>query len=162
MSRIALRLPVAIVAFVAGVIVYNASLLQVWWKQDNVRVLYAGQPQTQSSVYRSSSGDLFVTLVEPYPDTGYAHTWHYFIQPQESVGGIAYHGKLVTWRGEHAFDREYNPTSRLLFSTADAVPNHPKLRCRGNDCVGVNFGSNFVEFPSVYFEDTGAIIRLSW
>ena len=162
MSRIALRLTVAIVTFAAGVTIYNASILQVWRKQDSVKVLYAGQPQNRSSVYQSSSGDLFVTLVEPHPDTGLALTWHYLVQPQNSISGVAYHGKLVTWRGEHAFDREYNPTNRLLFSAADTASNHPRLRCRENGCAGMRVGSNYVEFPSVYFEDTGAIIHVSW
>ena len=164
MKRKILYLFISLITFIVGIDVYrisNHELLQVWLRQDNFNVIYAGQPRQDFSVHRSLSGNLFVTLTEKHPNGG-LQTWHYLVRPKDATAEVAFQGELTNWKGDYACAPIFNSNDKFVFSGSDRTPEHRTFVCESGGCPKVIVGSNYVEFPSVYYKDYEATIRVSW
>ena len=164
MKRKILHLFVALIAFIVGVDVYrisNHELLQLWVRQDNVKMLYGEQLYQEFSVHRSLSDNLFVTVTEYHPN-GFSWTWHYLVRPKESTAEVAFQGELVDWRGNYASASLNQSNDKYVFSGSDDAPGHRLYVCESGGCPKVKVGNDYVEFPSVDYKENGVMIRVFW
>jgi hypothetical protein len=68
-----------------------------WSLVDPANVSYDGKPGKDYSVFRSDDGNqLFVTLYEPHPNTGFPLPWHYLVFFKEQTVEIGFQGMLIT------------------------------------------------------------------
>lgn len=130
-----------------------------WSRVDSANVSYDGKPGGDYSVFRSDDGaQLFVTLYEPHPDTGAPLPWHYLIFLKEQTVEIGFEGMLITAEGKLAWDTK----AREAFSKGDNKPDRGYYPCDWRKCPKTVIGTNFVQFPSVYYEDRKSLVRVIW
>lgn len=130
-----------------------------WLRDNSVQLTYENKTQKNFSVFRSEDqNQYFITVQEPHPATGLLLEWHYIIDLKQQSVGIGYQGLLLTALGDFA----WRTSEKEAFSKGDNHPTKGSSPCRSIKCPKNIFGTNFVQFPTVYYEDRKSIIRLSW
>jgi len=130
-----------------------------WTRIDSAQVSYDGKRKKDYSVFRSEDGNqLFVTLYEPHPASGLPLLWHYLVYLKEQTVEIGFQGLLMTKNGQLAWDTSEKEAS----SSGDNKPDEGSYPCKGRKCPKTLVGTNFVQFPSVYYEDRKSIVRVTW
>jgi len=130
-----------------------------WVRVDLAKVSYDGKPQKNYSVFRSEDGNqLFVTLYEPHPNSGSPLAWHYLVYRKEQTVEIGFQGLLITSKGDFAWDTN----EKEAVSNGDNTPDKDSYPCKGRKCPKTIVGADFVQFPSVYYEDRKSIVRVTW
>lgn len=155
LQNISLKVPDSLFEIPSG---YKRLPKYRWERVDAAKVTYDGKPHNDFSVYRSHNGDLFVTLTEPHPATGVLLHWHYLVWLKEKIVEVAYQGTLITSKGEFAWQSE----EKEAFSTGDSTPDRGSPPCSERGCPKTVVGTNYVQFPSVYYEDRKSMIRVAW
>ena len=130
-----------------------------WMRIDSAEVFYDGKLQKDYSVFRSEDGNqLFVTLYEPHPNSGLPLPWHYLVYLKEQTVEVGYQGLLITKNGDFAWQTKEKEAS----SSGEDKPDKDHYPCDGQRCTKTIVGTNFVQFPSVYFEDRKSIVKVTW
>jgi hypothetical protein len=130
-----------------------------WLLVDSANISYDGKPGNDFSVFRSDDGNqLFVTLYEPHPDSGAPMPWHYLVYLKEKTVEICFQGMLITAEGKWAWKTK----AREAFSDGDYKPNRDRYPCDWRKCPKTIVGTNFAQFPSVYYEDRKSMVRATW
>ena len=138
---------------------YKSMPKYKWSRVDSAKVFYGGQLQKEYSVFRSADGNqLFVTLYEPHPDTGLPWPWHYLVFLKEQIAEIGYQEMLITNEGELAWESK----SKEATSSGDTKSDKDNPLCESKKCPKTVVGTNFVQFPSVYYEDRKSIVKVIW
>lgn len=130
-----------------------------WSRVDSAKVFYDGKLQKKYSIFRSEDGNqLFVTLYEPHPVSGTPLPWHYLVFLKEQTAEIGYQGMLITDEGELAWESK----AKEATSSGENKPNKSDSLCESKNCPKTTVGTNFAQFPSVYFEDRKSIVKVTW
>lgn len=130
-----------------------------WTLVESAKVTYEGKPKKDSSVFRSENGEqLFVTVYEPHPVSGALLAWHYLVFLKEQTVEIGFQGMLITKSG----DVVWRTKEKEAFSSGNEMPDKDSYPCDGKKCPKTIIGTNFVQFPSVYFEDRKSIVKVLW
>lgn len=155
LQNISLKVPDSLFEIPSG---YKLLPKYRWERVDSAKVTYDGKTHNDFSVFRSHNGDLFVTLTEPHPATGLLLHWHYLVWLKEKIVEVAYQGTLTTSKGELAWQSK----EEEAFSTGDSTPDRERSPCSERGCPKTVVGTNYVQFPSVYYEDRKSMIRVAW
>ena len=130
-----------------------------WTLVESAKVIYEGKPKKDASVFRSEDGNqLFVTLYEPHPNSGLPLAWHYLVYLKEQTVEIGYQGLLIAKNGDFAWQTK----DKEATSSGENKPDKDSYPCEGKKCPKTIIGTNFVQFPSVYFEDRKSIVKVAW
>lgn len=138
---------------------YKPILKFRWTRVDSAKVFYDGKLQKHYNVFRSENGNqLFVTTYEPHPVSGALLPWHYLVYLKKQIAEIAYQGMLMTKEGDFAWESKENEAT----SIGENKPGKNNPLCKGKKCPKTVVGANFIEFPSVYYDDRKSIVKVTW
>jgi len=138
---------------------YSPLSKHKWLRVESAIVSYDGKPGKNARVFRSDdANELFVTLYEPHPATGLPLPWHYLVFLKGQTVEIAFQGMLITQDGKLAWDTN----AREAFSNGDDKPSKGNYPCHVQKCPRTIVGTNFVQFPSVYYDDRKSTVRVTW
>jgi hypothetical protein len=84
--------------------------------------------------------------------------WHYLVFLKEKTVGIGFQGLLITSEGKLAWATKAGEA----FSAGDNKPDRDYYPCDWRKCPKTIVGTNFVQFPSVYYEDRKSMVRVTW
>ncbi len=156
LQNISLNVPAGLVEIPPN---YRPLPKHKWSRVDSAIVTIDSKPGKSSSVFRSDHGnELFVTLYEPHPATGLMLPWHYLVYLKEQTVEIGFQGLLITADGKLAWDAN----AREAFSNGDDRPDTSSYPCHRAPCPKTTVGPNFVQFPSVYYDDRKSMVRVTW
>ncbi|MCM3869796.1 MAG: hypothetical protein ND895_03715 [Pyrinomonadaceae bacterium] len=156
LQNISLDVPDGLVEVPAN---YSPLSKHKWLRVESAIVTYDGKPGKNARVFRSDDVNvLFVTLYEPHPATGLLLPWHYLVFLKEQTVELAFEGMLITKDGKLAWDTN----AREAFSNGDDKPSNGNYPCHVQKCPPTNVGTNFVQFPSVYYDDRKSTVRVTW
>jgi len=122
---------------------YQAMPLRKWEKVKTARLFCNGKEQPGAIVFRATTGELFVTAVEPHEISGAPMTWHYIVRPDQLTAEVAFQGELKTTDGVDI----WQTNEQVAFSGPDTALEHRLYTCRESNCLKVQVGENFVVFP---------------
>ncbi|HEY0428664.1 MAG TPA: WG repeat-containing protein [Pyrinomonadaceae bacterium] len=124
---------------------YKPIERDVWKKVENAKVKFNGKFSKNFAVFRSPTGELFVSVDESNDNNPFV--WQYLVRPKEAVVTIAFQGMLVTRKGEYVWrTKEIEAFSEVYYRNA-AVIKEDKARGKS-----VQVQSNSIKFPT-HFSD---------
>lgn len=137
---------------------YKPVAKHLWSRVKTAKIMYEGRPAKNASVFRSEDGGkIFVTVDEPHPASGTPITWHYLVFLKEAVAEVAYQGTLITKDGDFAWESKEN---EAVSKGEDVPSNDPP--CEKKGCPKVIVTTSSVYFPSVYWDDRKAMVKVIW
>lgn len=155
LTDISLDVPIGLLEVPAD---YKPISKHHWSRLKTATIIYDGKPAKNASVFRSEDGGkLFVTVDEPHPASGAPITWHYLVFLKESKAEVAYRGTLITKEGDLAGESKED---EAVSKGEDVPDNNPT--CEKKGCPKVIVTTNSVYFPSVYWDDRKAMVRVAW
>jgi hypothetical protein len=137
---------------------YKPIAKHLWSRLKTAKIIYEGKPAKNASVFRSEDGGkLFVSLDEPHPASGAPINWTYLVFLKEGKAEVAYEGTLITKDGDLAWKSK---DDEAVSKGEDAPSNDPP--CEKKGCPKVVVTTNSVYFPSVYWDDRKAMVKVIW
>jgi hypothetical protein len=156
LTNISLEVPDKILEIPAD---YKPLPKHIWTRLTNAKTIYEGKPAKEASVFRSDDGSkLFVALSEPHPATGLPIPWTYLVFLKENKVEVAYQGTLVTEAGEYAAES----TATKAISKGEETPSKDNTTCEKKGCPKMIATASSVYFPSVYWDDRKAMVKVVW